>query len=92
MKLVGRELLEEFVLKHADARGWIGSWAAEVESANWGNSQEIRARYASASLLANNTIIFNVKGNNYRLETKVAYKTSIVLVIWIGTHAEYSKR
>lgn len=92
MKLVGRELLEEFILKHADTRGWVASWVAEVELANWSNPQEIRTRYASASFLADNTVIFNVKGNNYRLETRVAYKTSIVMVLWIGTHAEYSKR
>lgn len=92
MKLVGRELLEAFILGHADARGATATWVREIESANWSNSQDIRSRYASASFLADNTIIFNIRGNNYRLETRVAYKTSIVFVLWIGTHAEYSKR
>jgi len=92
MKLVGREVLEELILKHADTRGWIASWVAEVESANWGSPEDIRARYASASFLADNTVIFDVKGNSYRLETRVAYRTSIVVVLWAGTHAEYSKQ
>lgn len=92
MKLVGREVIEEFILKHADPRGWVASWVAEVESANWSNPQEIRARYASASFLSDNTVIFDVKGNCYRLETRIAYKTSMVFVLWVGTHADYSKR
>ncbi len=92
MKLVGREVLEAFLLKHADARGWIASWVAEVELAAWKSPQELKARYASASILANNTVIFDVKGNSYRLVVRVAYKTSIVMILWAGTHAEYSKR
>ena len=92
MKLVGRKVLEVFLLKHADARGWIASWVAEVEMATWKTSHELKARYASASILADNTVVFNVKGNSYRLIVRVAYKTSIVMILWAGTHAEYSKR
>ncbi len=92
MKLVGREILEAFLLKHADARGWIASWIAEVESAAWKTSHDVKVHYASASFLSDNTIIFNVKGNTYRLETRIAYKTTVVMVVWAGTHAEYSKR
>ena len=92
MKLVGREILEAFTAKHADARGWIASWVAEVESAHWSTPHNVKARYASASLLAGNGVIFDVKGNTYRLEVRIAYRTSVVMVIWAGTHAEYSKR
>lgn len=92
MKLVGREVLEAFLLKHTDALGWVTSWSAEVESASWKTSHELKARYASASILPDNSVIFNVKGNTYRLLTRVAYKTSVVMVLWAGTHAEYSKR
>ncbi len=92
MKLVGREILEEFLLKQADARGPIASWVAEVESATWQTSHDIGARYASASFLADNVVIFNIKGNSYRLEVQMSYKSSIVVAVWAGTHAEYSKR
>ena len=92
MKLVGREVLEAFLLKHADAKGWIASWVVEVELAAWKTPHELKARYASASILADNTVIFNVKGNSYRLVVLIAYKTSIVMILWAGTHAEYSKR
>ncbi|MSQ52704.1 MAG: type II toxin-antitoxin system HigB family toxin [Betaproteobacteria bacterium] len=92
MKLVGREILEEFQQKHADARGPISTWVAEVDSATWRTSHDIRAHYASASFLADNVVIFNIKGNSYRLEARIAYKTSIVVAVWAGTHADYSKR
>lgn len=92
MKIVGRSRLEAFCDRHADARKWIEHWLSEVEVARWTTTQNIRARYASASFLAGNLVIFNVKGNDYRLEVSVAYQTSVVVVRWVGTHAEYDQR
>lgn len=92
MKLLGREILEAFLLKHADARGAIASWVTEIEVANWRTPHEMKARYASASVLHGSVVIFNIKGNSYRLEAMVTYKVPIVRVLWAGTHAEYSNR
>ena len=92
MRLVGRETLDEFTNAHADARAWIENWIADVEAARWRTPQEIKESYASASFLASRVVIFNVKGNRYRLEVQVAYNTGVVVVKWAGTHAEYTKR
>ena len=92
MKLVGRNRLDEFCGKQADARGWIENWVADVEAAEWATPHQLKARYSSASLLGKGLAVFNVKGNSYRLEVMVAYKTSTVVVLWIGTHAEYDER
>ena len=92
MKLLGREMLEFFLISHADARGAIATWTAEVEVASWKSPHDVKSRYASASFLGGGLVIFNIKGNAYRLEAKVTYNTPVVLVTWIGTHAEYSKR
>ena len=92
MRIVGREKLDEFTGAHADARPWIENWLADAEKAVWSTSYDIKARYPSASFLAKNLVIFNVKGNNYRLETQVSYKILIVTVLWVGTHEEYNKR
>ncbi len=92
MKVVGRSHLAEFCSNHADARKWIEHWLSEVEQASWTAPRHIRARYTSASFLANNLVIFNVKGNDYRLEVRVAYQSSVVVIQWIGTHAEYDQR
>ena len=92
MTILGRSKLEAFVRKHRDGRTWIQSWLAEVERAKWRTPQEIKDRYNSASFLPDNTVIFNIKGNHYRLEIQIAYKTKMIVVKWIGTHAEYTKR
>jgi mRNA interferase HigB len=92
MRIVGRSRLGAFCHKHADARRWIENWLAEAEAASWTSPHEIKRRYASASFVAANTVIFNVKGNDYRLEVTVAYRTAVVVVNWIGTHGEYTRR
>ena len=92
MRIAGRDKLYEFSGAHADARSSIENWVADVEASTWKDTHDIKARYASASFLHANVVIFNVKGNSYRLEVTVAYKTSMVAVIWLGTHAEYDQR
>lgn len=92
MRVVGRERLQAFCVQHADTRQWIEAWLSEVEAATWLTSADIRQRYASASFLGDKTVIFNVRGNHYRMETTVAYRTGVVVVAWIGTHAEYDRR
>lgn len=92
MRVAGRERLQLFCRKHADARDWIERWLADVELAVWTKLQDIRDRYASASFLAESVVIFNVKGNAYRLEVAVAYRTGTVSIRWTGTHREYDER
>ena len=92
MHIVGRAKLDEFAGAHADARSWIENWIFDTEKARWVTPQDIKGIYASASFLAGNIVIFNVKGNRYRMEVGVAYNTGTVAVRWVGTHAEYSKR
>lgn len=92
MRLIGRDKLDGFANIHADARRWIENWVVDVERASWKVPQDIRNRYANASFLPENVVIFNVRGNHYRLEVQIAYKTGVVIVRWIGTHAEYDRR
>jgi mRNA interferase HigB len=89
MRLVGRTILEQFARRHADVRGQIDVWTAEVEEAEWQTPSEIKTRYASASFVSNR-VIFNLKGNKYRLDTKISFKNQLVLIMRIGTHEEYS--
>lgn len=92
MRVVDRERLTAFCAKHADARPWVEAWLADVEAASWTGPADVKARYASASVLDSRTIIFNVKGNHYRLEVSVAWRTRTVAIEWAGTHAEYDRR
>lgn len=92
MQLLGIPLVETFKKSHADARGALDSWQKEVSDASWKNPQDIKDRYKTASILANNVVIFNIKGNKYRLVVKVRYANNIVLIQWIGTHAQYNAK
>jgi mRNA interferase HigB len=91
MKVLGLTILEEFATKHSNVRGQVSSWLAEVMSANWKIPADINARYATASFLPNNYVIFNLKGTKYRLEVLVGFKSGNVIIKRIATHAEYSK-
>jgi len=91
MKVIRRELFIPFMKKHTDGKGALESWLQEVSRADWKGPQDIKERYRTASFLEGNRIIFNIKGNKYRLVIKVAYQTGIVMIMWVGTHSEYDK-
>lgn len=91
MKLLNLGILEQFKLKHAEVRSQVDTWICEVEEARWKNTHDIKQRYASASFLKDNRVVFNFKGNKFRLLIKVNYKNQIVLVEKYGSHAEYSR-
>jgi mRNA interferase HigB len=59
---------------------------------SWRRPQDIKNRYVTASFLLGNVVVFNVRGNNYRMEVQVAYKVGVITVRWIGSHAEYDER
>lgn len=82
-------VLEEFRQKHADIRRQLDIWIAEVQDAQWQTPQDIKSRFVHASFLADDRVVFNLKGNSYRLDVKVNYKNQIVLIKRIGTHKEY---
>lgn len=92
MRILNLPLLESYKQHHADVRGHLDAWRDEVERAIWQTSHDIKRRYKSADFLADNRVIFNIKGNSYRLVVQVRYRGGIVLIEWIGTHAEYSKK
>ncbi|MFW5879342.1 MAG: type II toxin-antitoxin system HigB family toxin [bacterium] len=92
MKVVSRKQIDDFIKKHPDGKSSIESWYHEAITSIWKTNMDIKNKYSSASFLRNNYVIFNIKGNSYRLVTKLTYKTGIVLIKWLGTHAEYSKK
>ena len=89
MKVIGLKILDEFCARHAGVRTPVNAWRSESEKAKWDTPQDIKDRYPSASILSDNRVVFNLKGNDYRLLVKVDYKRSIVLIKEIGTHADY---
>jgi len=91
MQIVGRKVLHDIMRQHADVRKAVEAWMCEVEDAEWKSPQDIKERYPSASVLSDNRVIFNVKGNRYRIEVKISYRNKVLLIKRAGTHAEYSR-
>ena len=94
MKVFGRDKLTKCGRKHAASKNALDSWFYEVNNkeCRWESSQDIKDRYSSASFLSKNRVIFNIKGNKYRLVVKVRYKNKIVVIEWVGPHSEYDKK
>ena len=91
MQIVRIQLLHEFAKEHADVRAALAAWVDEIERAAWTTPNDVKVRFPNASFLSDNRIVFNIKGNNYRLLVQVYYERGIVRVLQVGTHAEYDK-
>lgn len=91
MRIVAIKALRLFWARHRDAEEPLKAWYAEVTSGQWRTSQDILARYGSADILPDNRVVFNIKGNQYRLVVKIHYNTGIVYIRFIGTHSQYDQ-
>jgi mRNA interferase HigB len=69
----------------------LDAWFQEVERAEWCHPADVKTSYATASILSNERIVFNIKGNDYRLVTAVDYRRHTVFIKWIGSHAAYDQ-
>ena len=91
MRVIAKKTLREFWEKHADCEQQLTAWFRETSVAQWASPNEIKAAHPSASFLQDNRVVFNIKGNNYRLIVRISYEYQMVWVRFIGTHAEYDK-
>ncbi len=91
MRIISRRLLREFWEIHPDAAIPLQTWFHDVKRATWTGPADIKAVYRNASFLANNRIVFNIKGNRYRLVVLVIYLHSVIYIRFVGTHEEYDR-
>ena len=91
MRVIATKTLREFWERHADAEQSLKAWNKEASEDRWHEPNAVRVRYPSADILPGNRIVFNIKGNRYRLIVKIHYNTGIVFIRFVGTHAEYDK-
>ncbi len=89
MRIIAVSYLRFFWESNPDAEQPLKSWVDEVKKANWSQPSDIKAQYRSASILKNRRVVFNIKGNDYRLVLSVAYRFQAIYVKFIGTHTEY---
>ncbi|NMC84770.1 MAG: type II toxin-antitoxin system HigB family toxin [Anaerolineaceae bacterium] len=91
MRIISRRRLVEFWEAHPDAEQPLRAWYTEAKKASWNSPAEIKAIYRSVSILPNNRVVFNIKGNTYRLIVVVEYSQGKMFIRFVGTHAEYDR-
>ena len=69
----------------------LDAWYAEVAKAEWKSPAELKKQYGSASVVSAERVVFNIKGNDYRLVVAINYEYQVLLIKWLGTHKEYDK-
>ena len=89
MRVIAKKALRDFWAKHSNAEEPLLAWFREAEDANWDSPSAVKALYASASILRDNRMVFNIKGNSYGLVVKINYPYGVVYIRFVGTHAEY---
>ncbi len=89
MRIIARRTLREYWEKHPDAEQPLRTWYTTVRQADWQTPSEVKKTYRTASFIGNDRVVFNIKGNNYRLVVVVVYRHRAVYIRFIGTHREY---
>jgi mRNA interferase HigB len=91
MRIISRRTLRQFWERHPDAQPALEAWYADIKHANWKTPADIKNIFRNASFLANNRVVFNIKGNKYRLVVAVNYEYSLVYIRFVGSHREYDQ-
>lgn len=91
MRIISRRTLREYWQTHPDAKQPLQAWYTNVKRADWKTPNDVKVSYRNASFVANNRVIFNIKGNSYRLVVAINYEFRIVYIRFIGTHQEYDR-
>ncbi|HEU0276744.1 MAG TPA: type II toxin-antitoxin system HigB family toxin [Rhodanobacteraceae bacterium] len=91
MRVIAVATLKRFWAKHPAAEQPLKAWYDEARHARWSTPQDIKNHYASTSFVGSNRVVFNIKGNDYRLIVAVAWHFQAVYIKFVGTHAEYDR-
>ncbi len=91
MRIIARKTLREFWAQYPDSRGALEAWYIDTKRSTWCSPTDIKAIYGNASILPNNRVVFNIKGNNYRLVVAINYEIGIVYIRFIGSHKAYDQ-
>jgi mRNA interferase HigB len=90
MRVIAKKTLRLFWKSHPDAEEPLLAWYREVELEDWDTPAKVKAKYGNASIVGGNRVVFNIKGNDYRLVVKINYPYRVVYVRFVGTHTEYN--
>ena len=90
-RIFAKSTLREYWEKHPDTEQYLKTWYDTVMNSTWETPNDVKKTFASASILKDNRVVFNIKGNSYRLVAKFNYLKQWIFIRFIGTHKEYDK-
>ena len=93
MRIIKEKTINDFIEKerYKLASGQLKAWLQEVKLSSWQNAKELKTKYRNTSVINSKRVVFNIKGNDFRLIFDVEYKVKLVFIVWFGTHNEYDK-
>ncbi|MEZ4773083.1 MAG: type II toxin-antitoxin system HigB family toxin [Bacteroidia bacterium] len=91
LRIIAKRTLREYWEIHPYSEQHLKTWYETAKKSNWNNFNEIKKTYRSASIVSNDRVVFNIKGNNYRLIVKFNFERNWAFIRFIGTHKEYDK-
>jgi mRNA interferase HigB len=91
MRIIAKSTLRAFWERFRDAEEPLLAWYREAEKADWASPAKVKNQYRNASIIGDNRVVFNIKGNDYRLVVKINYGYRVVYVRFVGTHSEYDR-
>jgi mRNA interferase HigB len=97
MRIIARRTLREFVEKRARQKDQpalkaaLDAWFSEVSKAQWAGAADVKRLYRTASIVTAERVVFNIKGNDYRLVAAIDFEKGIVWIKWIGAHKDYDR-
>jgi len=90
-RIIAKSTLRKFWKKYADSEQYLKTWYDTAKSSKWNSPNDVKQTYINASILKNERVVFNIKGNSYRLIVKFNYQKQWAFIRFIGTHAQYYK-
>ncbi len=89
MRIIAKSTIRDYWLLNPNAEHSLLDWYQVTKDADWNNPNDVKNTYGNASIVANNRVVFNIKGNDYRLVVEIDYIFKLVFIVWVGTHKQY---
>ena len=93
MRIIAESTLEK-AIDYYQSRGietHLRSWISYMKKTSYQSPNEIKNHYRSASIISDKRIVFNIKGNEFRLIVDIEYRLGIIFIVDVLTHSEYDK-
>jgi mRNA interferase HigB len=91
MRIIAKPNLQNFWEKHPDSKKPLEQWYHITSKCKWKNLNEVKETFPNVSLLNNNRVVFNIKGNDFRIVVLIKFSMSTVFICWVGKHSDYDK-